>query len=146
MPESAAQVPDSHAHILESKALLHLALVLKDGTPQVSPVWFDTEGDLIRINSARGRLKDKVMRSRPAVAAARQFGFDRIGVVSTGNAATAIAGVQRVLRSQSDCPGPSQSADLVIRVPGLAQHLVGVLAQQRRRQHVGRGDAAEAEG
>ncbi|HJP13730.1 MAG: PPOX class F420-dependent oxidoreductase [Nitrospinota bacterium] len=70
MPESAAQVPDSHAHILESKALLHLALVLKDGTPQVSPVWFDTEGDLIRINSARGRLKDKVMRSRPAVAAA----------------------------------------------------------------------------
>ncbi len=70
MPDSAAQIPDSHAHILESKALLQLAIVLKDGTPQVSPVWFDTEGDLIRINSVRGRLKDKVMRARPAVAAA----------------------------------------------------------------------------
>ena len=65
---SDSMIPESHAHILESKALLHLALILKDGTPHVSPIWFDTEGDLIRINSARGRLKDRVMRVRPAVA------------------------------------------------------------------------------
>ena len=70
MPDAAAEIPESHAHILESKALLYLALTLKDGTPQVSPVWFDTEGGLIRINSAKGRLKDKIMRARPAVAAA----------------------------------------------------------------------------
>ncbi len=63
-------IPESHAHILESKALLYLALTLKDGTPHVSPIWFDMEGDLFRINSAKDRLKDKVMRARPAVAAA----------------------------------------------------------------------------
>jgi len=65
---SDAKIPESHAHILTSKALLHLALTLKDGTPHVSPIWFDTEDDLIRINSATGRLKDRVMRMRPAVA------------------------------------------------------------------------------
>ncbi|MFC1492029.1 TIGR03618 family F420-dependent PPOX class oxidoreductase [Nitrospinota bacterium] len=70
MPNAAAKIPQGHAHILKSKALLYLALTLKDGTPHVSPIWFDTEGDLIRINSAKGRLKDKVMRARPAVAAA----------------------------------------------------------------------------
>lgn len=73
---SDAKIPESHAHILESKALLHLALTLKDGTPHVSPIWFDTEGDLIRINSARGRLKDRVMRVRPAVA---------VSIVDPGN-------------------------------------------------------------
>ena len=70
MPDSAVKIPESHAHILESKALLYLALTQKDGSPQVSPVWFDTEDRLIRINSAKGRLKDKIMRARPAVAAA----------------------------------------------------------------------------
>ena len=70
MPDSVAEFPESHAHILESKALLFLALTQKDGSPQVSPVWFDTEDGLIRINSAKGRLKDKIMRARPAVAAA----------------------------------------------------------------------------
>ena len=70
MPDSAVKIHESHAHILESKALLYLALTQKDGSPQVSPVWFDTEDGLIRINSAKGRLKDKIMRARPAVAAA----------------------------------------------------------------------------
>jgi len=70
MSNSVAKIPESHAHILESKALLYLALTQKDGTPQVSPIWFDTDDGLIRVNSAKGRLKDKIMRARPSVAAA----------------------------------------------------------------------------
>lgn len=70
MADTAAKIPESHAHILESKALLYLALTLKDGTPHVSPLWFYMEGDLIVINSVKGRLKDKIMRARKAVAAA----------------------------------------------------------------------------
>ena len=41
---------------------------MPDGTPQVTPVWFDTDGDLIRINTARGRVKDKNLRRSPVVA------------------------------------------------------------------------------
>ncbi len=65
-----APVPDSHADILNSKALLYLGTQNKDGSPQVSPVWFDTNGDVIQINSAKGRLKDVNMRARPQVSMA----------------------------------------------------------------------------
>ena len=39
-----ALIPDSHAGILDTKALLYLGTQNKDGSPQVSPVWFDTNG------------------------------------------------------------------------------------------------------
>jgi PPOX class probable F420-dependent enzyme len=50
------------------KALAHLGTVMPNGAPQVTPVWFDYDGTFIRVNSARGRLKDRNMRRNPAVA------------------------------------------------------------------------------
>jgi hypothetical protein len=41
---------------------------MPDGSPQSTPVWFDTEDGLIRVNTARGRVKDENMSLRPAVA------------------------------------------------------------------------------
>ena len=70
MSPSHARVPESHAAILKSKSLVFLATTNANGEPQVSPVWFDTEGDLIRVNSAKGRLKDKNMRARKKVSLA----------------------------------------------------------------------------
>lgn len=52
----------------EAKAMAFLALVLSDGTPQVTPLWFDWDGTHIIVNTARGRVKDKVLRKHPAVA------------------------------------------------------------------------------
>ena len=65
-----ALIPDSHAGILDTKALLYLGTQNKDGSPQVSPVWFGTNGDIIEVNSAKGRLKDLNMRARPKVSIA----------------------------------------------------------------------------
>ena len=65
-----ALIPDSHAGILDTKALLYLGTQNKDGSPQVSPVWFGTNGDIIEVNSAKGRLKDLNMRARPKVSMA----------------------------------------------------------------------------
>jgi PPOX class probable F420-dependent enzyme len=45
----------------EKKAFASLALTLTDGTPQVTPIWFDWDGTHIILNTARGRVKDKVM-------------------------------------------------------------------------------------
>jgi PPOX class probable F420-dependent enzyme len=50
---------DKVKQLLGKKAFVHLATVMPDGSPQVSPVWVDVDGDTIVINSARGRLKDK---------------------------------------------------------------------------------------
>lgn len=39
-----------------------LATVMPDGQPQVTPVWFDFDGEHIIVNTARGRQKDRNMR------------------------------------------------------------------------------------
>ena len=41
---------------------------MADGAPQVTPVWCDYDGTHIRINSAKGRVKDKNMRLNKKVA------------------------------------------------------------------------------
>lgn len=53
--------------VTTKKALANLATVMPNGNPQVTPVWFDFDGRYIRVNSARGRLKDKNMRRDPRV-------------------------------------------------------------------------------
>jgi PPOX class probable F420-dependent enzyme len=65
-------IPENVADLLswKKKAFAHLALVLRDGTPQCTPLWFDYDGTHIIINSARGRVKDKAMRQTPHVALA----------------------------------------------------------------------------
>lgn len=63
-------IPENFKDLLESekKAFAHVGTVMPDGSPQVTPMWFDIEDGLIRVNSARGRVKDRNMRRTPAVA------------------------------------------------------------------------------
>jgi len=65
-------IPEKFADLFsrEKKAFAFLALVKKDGTPQVTPVWFDYDGTYIIINTARGRVKDKILRRHSRVALA----------------------------------------------------------------------------
>jgi PPOX class probable F420-dependent enzyme len=64
----ATRIPDTFKDLLQKKAFAHLATVMADGSPQVTPVWFDVEGDLLRVNSARDRVKDRNMRRNAKVA------------------------------------------------------------------------------
>jgi PPOX class probable F420-dependent enzyme len=64
----AVQIPEKFMDLVREPALAHLATVLKDGSPHVTPVWFDYDGDYVRINSVRGRVKDRNMRNCPRVA------------------------------------------------------------------------------
>jgi len=62
-------VPDGFKDLLTAKkAFANLATINADGTPQVTPVWFDWDGRHLRINSAKGRVKDKNLRRTPSVA------------------------------------------------------------------------------
>jgi PPOX class probable F420-dependent enzyme len=65
-----ARIPQSHRDLFEdaTPAYAFLATVMADGSPQVTPVWFDVEGDLLRVNTVRGRVKDCNMTARPSVA------------------------------------------------------------------------------
>lgn len=62
--------PESHRDLLkdETKAFAYLATIMDDGTPQLTPVWFNIDGEYILINSAKGRVKDLNMHKRPQIA------------------------------------------------------------------------------
>jgi PPOX class probable F420-dependent enzyme len=65
-------MPEKFRDLLTKKAFAHLATIMQDGSPQVTPVWFDFDGTHVRINSAKGRVKDKNMRHNRRVALAIQ--------------------------------------------------------------------------
>jgi PPOX class probable F420-dependent enzyme len=62
------QLPQDYLDLFEKRALAHLATVMPDGSPHVTPVWVDYDGEHIRVNSAAGRQKDRNMEERPQVA------------------------------------------------------------------------------
>ena len=66
-----AVIPDGYLDLLDKKiTFAHLATVLKDGSPQVTPIWFDHTGGKIRINTARGRVKARTLKEGAHVALA----------------------------------------------------------------------------
>lgn len=63
----AQQVPEKYSDLLKKKAFANLGTLMSDGSPQVTPVWFDYDGKHVLVNSALGRVKDKNMRRDPRV-------------------------------------------------------------------------------
>ncbi len=59
---------DKVIKLFEEPNLVFIATVMKDGSPQVSPVWADYEDDHILINTAEGRIKHKNVLRDPRVA------------------------------------------------------------------------------
>ncbi|HEX5608450.1 MAG TPA: PPOX class F420-dependent oxidoreductase [Candidatus Binatia bacterium] len=64
----AATIPENFKDLFSKVAFAQLATLMPDGSPQVTPVWVDYDGTHVRVNSAKGRLKDKNMRRDKRVA------------------------------------------------------------------------------
>jgi PPOX class probable F420-dependent enzyme len=64
----AATIPDKYKDLTSKVAFAQLATVMPDGTPQVTPVWYDYDGRHVCVNTAKGRVKDKNMRRNKKVA------------------------------------------------------------------------------
>ncbi|HEV8386501.1 MAG TPA: PPOX class F420-dependent oxidoreductase [Nitrososphaera sp.] len=54
--------------LFDSKNLAYLATLMDDGSPQVTPIWVDIEGNVILVNTAEGRVKQKNVSRDPRVA------------------------------------------------------------------------------
>jgi PPOX class probable F420-dependent enzyme len=54
--------------LFSEKNLVFIATVMRDGSPQVSPVWANYEDGYILINTAEGRIKHKNILRDPRVA------------------------------------------------------------------------------
>jgi PPOX class probable F420-dependent enzyme len=64
----AEQIPERFKDLFSKRAFAHLATIMPDGSPQVSPVWVGFDGTYVIINSAQGRQKDRNMRRNARVA------------------------------------------------------------------------------
>jgi len=54
--------------LTEKKAFAHFATLMADGSPQVTPVWIDYDGEYVLVNTAKGRTKEKNLRTHKQVA------------------------------------------------------------------------------
>ena len=67
----AAKIPEKFSDLLQGKkALASLATVMADGSPQVTPVWFDYTNGVVRVNTAKGRVKAHTLKKGAPVALA----------------------------------------------------------------------------
>ncbi len=66
-----ANIPEQYLDLLQQKkAFANLATVRADGSPQVTPVWVDYTDGVIRFNTARGRVKARILKAGSPVALA----------------------------------------------------------------------------
>jgi PPOX class probable F420-dependent enzyme len=63
-----AKLTERARELITGPNFAFLAERMPDGSPHVSPVWIDLEGELILVNTAKGRLKERNMRRDPRVA------------------------------------------------------------------------------
>ncbi|MGH7062351.1 MAG: PPOX class F420-dependent oxidoreductase [Stellaceae bacterium] len=64
-----AAIPDNYLDLLQQKkAFAGLATVMPDGSPQVTPVWIDYAGGMVRMNTAKGRVKARNLQPGARVA------------------------------------------------------------------------------
>ena len=64
-------IPDKYLDLLQrKKAFAVLATTMPDGSPQVTPVWFDYKDGIVRVNTAKGRVKARNLKAGAAVALA----------------------------------------------------------------------------
>ncbi len=63
-----AVVPDTHRDLLDGAVIAHLATARPDGTLQNNPVWFEWDGEHIKISQTRARQKMRNLEHDPHVA------------------------------------------------------------------------------
>lgn len=104
-----ATIPEQAKALLKGKNFAHLATLMPDGSPQVTPVWVDHDGDTVLVNTAKGRIKHRNLERDGRVA---------LSVMDHENPYVYLA-VRGKVRSMSE--GPEADA----HIDSLAQRYVG---------------------
>ena len=62
-------IPADYRELLETNAFAHVATLMPDGTPHVTPVWidYDPDDDRVLVNTAKGRQKHVNVQNDPRV-------------------------------------------------------------------------------
>lgn len=68
MSASSTVIPEKYVDLLSSDALAHVATIGPDGEPQVNPVWFDWDGELVKFSQTTNRQKYRNVQSDARIA------------------------------------------------------------------------------
>lgn len=78
-----AELSETAKRLIQEPNIGHLATVMPDGSPQVTPIWIDLEGSQVLFNTATGRVKERNIRRDPRVGlsvANRDDPYERITI------------------------------------------------------------------
>lgn len=64
----AAKLTEEQVKLIRETHLAQVVTLMKDGSPHIAPVWVDTDGDNVLINSQVGRVKVINVERDPRVA------------------------------------------------------------------------------
>lgn len=64
----AGKLTNEQVALLKEKHIAQLVTLMKDGSPHIAPLWIDTDGENILLNTEEGRVKTANMRRDPRVA------------------------------------------------------------------------------
>ena len=60
-------IEDDVREFLQQRRFAVLATINKDGTPQLSVMWYELQADRIMMNTATGRVKEKNLKTDPRI-------------------------------------------------------------------------------
>lgn len=104
----------------------HLGTINRDGSPHITPMWIDLEGDHVMFNTAIGRVKEENLRRDPRVS--RSHIAARTPTTASRSAA-ASSGSSRARRPIAAWTGwriPGERRIMMIVEPTRVRHVVGV--------------------
>ena len=61
-------IPPEEMDLLKSKSLAHVATIGPNGEPQSTPVWFNFDGQYVRISQTKGRQEYRNIQRDPHIA------------------------------------------------------------------------------
>jgi PPOX class probable F420-dependent enzyme len=62
------EIPEKARSILDRHVVAHLATIGGDGSPQLTPIWVERNGDSVSFSTAEGRAKVRNLRRDPRLA------------------------------------------------------------------------------
>lgn len=87
------EITDSAINLFRGKNFGFIASLMNDGSPQLTPVWIDYDGQFLLVNTAEGRTKQKNFARDPRVA---------ISVIDQNNPYSMISVRGKVIQQTSD--------------------------------------------
>lgn len=117
-----AALDENARKLLEGKNFAFLATINKDGSPQVTPTWVDTDGKNVLINTALGRKKAENTSRDPRVA---------VGIVDQANAYQRVSIQGRVVKRVEGSEADDHIDKMSLKYTGNAKYSMRAPGEKR---------------